>query len=771
MNANRLMTVYTTNTRRAKTYQAASQSLQELFKRLEVSQPIPHDIRAYKALPKAQQDDLKDVGGFVLGELVGGRRKAGAVLSRSGAVLDADNIPDGGTEDLIQRVAALGWCCCIYSTAKHCPAAPRLRVVIPFSGDIPAEQYPPIARLLCKSIQAEMSWFDPTTAQAERMMYYPAHCQDVDPVWFVQDGPLLDAGVWLAQQLPAWTDLGTWPCFPKEQRLIDRATAKQQDPTEKKGIIGAFCRVYDVPAVIDKYLANTYEATDHEDRYTYLGGSTWGGAMLYDHGKFLYSFHATDPCSGLLLNAFDLVRLHAFGALDDEVEGGNRGNTLPSFAAMCELAQQDEAVKNELARETLASAKADFQDEDAALELAHYATAQFDLDVLRAALNAIGTQVRRNLITGKLEIVNIPPAYSEEEAVNILPTLLWDLLKPFKIKGANTTAIQKGLAVLADENRYNPVLDMLRGTTWDGLNRLPTLLEILGIDGNSFYALLVRKWMIQCVALVHNTYRYQEAAEGVLVLQGVQGIGKTTFFRRIAIKPEWLAEGVTLDMKNKDSIIRATGVWITELGELESTLKKEQSSLKAFITQKVDSIRAPYAAESVDRPRHTSFGATVNQSRFLKDETGDRRFFVIPVESIDLDKLLKLPNEWFVQLWAEVKLWWEEDSRGFRLSPVEREHLNGLNQSHREMLPGEEEIRLAMDWDLPREQWRAFTSSQLKLERFYLDRITSQQIGRVLVRLAGEDKRIEVSENSHSRVKTYTLPIPSDFADTAESIS
>ena len=526
--------------------------------------------------------------------------------------------------------------------------------------------------------------------------------------------------------------------------------------------MGAFCRAYDVPAAMEKFLLGVYERTADDGRYTYVGGSTWGGALLYDGGKFLYSFHATDPASGKLCNAFDLVRLHRFGALDDEgVKDGTPDGRMPSYMAMRELAQQDEAVKDELAQEALANAKADFQDEAAALELARYAKAPFDLDVLRAALGAIGTQVRRNLITGKLEIINMPAAYSEEGAANILPTILWDLMKPFQIKGANITVIQKGLAALADENRYNPVLDMLHNTTWDGENRFPVLLGILGIDNGSFYALLVRKWLIQCVALVHNTYRHQEAAEGVLVLQGPQGIGKTTLFRRLAIKPEWLAEGVTLDMKNKDSIIRATCVWITELGELESTLKKEQSNLKSFITQTVDSIRAPYAAESEDRPRRTSFGATVNQIRFLKDETGDRRFFVIPVENIDLDKLLKLPVDWFIQLWAEVEWWWELDSQGFRLSPVEREHLNGLNQQHREMLLGEEEIRLALDWNLPREQWRVLTSSQVKIELFSGERITAAQIGRVLAKLAGEDMRIVATRTGG--VNRYVLPIQGDF--------
>lgn len=212
-----------------------------------------------------------------------------------------------------------------------------------------------------------------------------------------------------------------------------------------------------------------------------------------------------------------------------------------------------------------------------------------------------------------------------------------------------------------------------------------------------------------------------------------------------------------------------TGVWIAELGELESTLKKEQTSLKSFITQKVDTIRAPYAAEKVDRPRHTSFGATVNPDRFLKDDTGDRRFWVVPVRRINLDKLLELPPDWVSQLWAEVYIWWMRDPQGFRLSCMELEHLNELNQQFREMLPGEEEIRLTLDWALPPEQWRDYTASDIKLKVFLGERTTVQQIGRVLAKLAREEKNVTVTPDPHSKVKSYKLPLSSDFADTAES--
>lgn len=762
MNINRQMAVYTTTNRKAKVYQAAPQSLQELFNRLKVSQPIPYTIDAYKALSPKEQGSLKDVGGYVLGELKDGRRRSGMVLSRSGAVLDADNLPAGSTDEFIRRVAALPVCCCVYSTAKHCPQAPRLRVVFPFSEDIPAEQYPPLVRLLCQCIQREMDWFDPTTAEAERMMYYASHCLDVPPVWYEQEGQgLLNAAAMLAQ-LPNWQDPGTWPRFPSEQKTFDRVLkkAQQQDPESKEGVVGAFCRVYDVPAAMDKFLPGVYEATATEGRYTFTGGSTWGGAVLYDGGKFLYSNHATDPCSGRLVNAFDLVRLHLFGDRDDEAKDGARGNRLPSYTAMRDLAKQDEAVSELMARERV-SAMEDFQDvvdEQNAVELCRCAGEPLSLEVVRVALKALGTQVRRNLVTNKAEIIGMPRKNSQEEAVNVLPVVLWDLLRGAGVKGVSINAIRPCLAAIADENRYNPMLDMLHTTPWDGVSRFPALLNILNIDSNSFYALLVRKWLIQCVALAHNSISgYLEAAEGVLVLQGAEGLGKTELFRRLAVRPEWFSEGVTLDIRNKDDVMRAVSVWITELGELDSTLKKEQSSLKAFLTQKVDKIRAPYAAEPTERPRRTSFGATVNPQQFLKDDNGDRRFFVIPVNDMDTNTLYALPREWFIQLWAEVYIWWWESPNGFRLSRVEREHLNELNQQHREMLPGEEEIRQMLDFDLPAETWKEFSASQFTKLFLYSENITSRQTGRVLAKLAVEDNRI--TKRIKDGYTLYRIPI------------
>lgn len=758
MKNNRTLTLYTARSRKDTTLQAAPMSVEDLFLRLGSSQPVQHTSDAYKALKKAQQDELKDVGAYIAGDLKSGHRRRGCVLTRSAAVLDADNLPAGSTKEFLRRVAALGCCYCVHSTAKHTPATPRLRVVIPFGEDIPAEQYSPVVRMLCRLIQPEMAWFDPTCAEPGRIMYYPAHCLDVTPVYIWEDKPFLDAAAMLAR-LQDWRDVTTWPAFPREQSFT-KAAAKQQDPESKGGIVGAFCRVYDVPTAMAKFLPGVYEETATPGRYTFLGGSTTGGAMIYDNGKFLFSHHATDPAGGKLVNAFDLVRLHLFGELDDEAAPGVRGNRLSSYQAMCDFARKDDAAGTQLARETFNSATdTSAADEDAALALGRCAGDKFRVGVLRTALRALGVQVKRNVISNKIEISNMPAPYSKEEAINTLPVLLWDLLHKVDVRGANEQMIRRCLAIIADENRYNPVLDMLHTTMWDGTHRFTELLHILGIDPDSFYALLVRKWLIQCVALAHNNRQRQEAAEGVLTLQGAQGTGKTTVFRRLAVRIEWLAEGITLDMRSKDSIINAVSAWIAELGELEGTLKKEQESLKAFVTQKVDRVRAPYTPEAVERLRRTSFGATVNSDRFLKDDTGTRRFWVVPVEDIDLETLTALPDEWFIQLWAEVYNWWLGNPQGFRLSRTEREHLNELNREHRETLPYEEDIRQLLNFDLPKEQWKEVSASQLGKMLFLGSYKPGDagQIGRVLRKLEREKEGI--TRRILDGVSLYLLPL------------
>lgn len=151
-----------------------------------------------------------------------------------------------------------------------------------------------------------------------------------------------------------------WPALPGQAQFTKLAV-KQGDPDGKNGVVGAFCRTYDIQRAMDELLPGIYEPVDNmPGRYTYLGGSTTGGAVLYDDGKFLYSHHATDPCGGRLVNAFDLVRLHKYGDKDDTAAAGSPTNRQPSYLAMCEYACGLSDVSALISKERYESAVKDF---------------------------------------------------------------------------------------------------------------------------------------------------------------------------------------------------------------------------------------------------------------------------------------------------------------------------------------------------------------------------------------------------------------------------
>ena len=222
------------------------------------------------------------------------------------------------------------------------------------------------------------------------------------------------------------------------------------------------------------------------------------------------------------------------------------------------------------------------------------------------------------------EVKGLPDCYSTENATNILPVYLMDYLKTCNFKGISQQIIDGHLNCIADQNRYNPVEELLKNGKWDGIDRIGEVYHILGVT-LSKHQDYIRKWLIQCVALALNDDENPIGADGVLVLQGAQGIAKTSFFRILSPFPRWFVEGAVIDLKDKDTLLKALSGWLTELGELDSTLKREQSALKAFITSPDDRIRPPYARNFTRTPRRTSFCGTVNPEDYLRDETGSRR--------------------------------------------------------------------------------------------------------------------------------------------------
>ena len=193
----------------------------------------------YLAMSKARQADLKDVGGFVGGTFKGDRRKACLAEGRSLATLDLDNIPAGQTEEILKRVGGLGCAAAAYSTRKHAGHAPRLRIIVPFDRVALPDEYEPAARKLAELLG--MEFCDPTTFDISRLMYWPSRSADAPYVFEACDNPFCSVDGLLAMY-GDWRDATQWPQVPGEEAREKRRLAKQEDPTAKKNVIGAFCR-------------------------------------------------------------------------------------------------------------------------------------------------------------------------------------------------------------------------------------------------------------------------------------------------------------------------------------------------------------------------------------------------------------------------------------------------------------------------------------------------------------------------------------------------
>lgn len=647
----------------------------ELLERLSKTYRTNETESEYLNSTKSRRDEIKDIGGFVGGNISGGRRKKGAVISRSIITLDLDYVQPKydvwGLYTMLHESAA-----CLYSTHSHTVEAPRLRLIIPLDRDIDPEEYQPIARKIAGELDIEI--FDNTTFQTERLMYWPSTPKDGQYVFMFQDGPLLVADDVLDSYFD-WKDASQWPVSAKAVEAVKRGIKKQGDPLEKPGIIGAFNRTFSIEDAITEYLNETYDKADAPDRYTYREGSTAAGLVVYED-KFAYSHHGTDPISEKLCNAFDLVRVHLFNDLDDQSDEHTPINHRPSFAAMRELALQNKKVCKALVSERLASAQEDFADlelpDDTSepegqgetgeteildnwletLELDQKGNIKSTIDNLVIILNndrrlrgviAID-EFRNNLVKRKpfkWDKVHRYLFADHDEAY-----LRRYVERKYGIVGAGR--IRDAIDIIGNDNIFHPVRDYINGLQWDGESRIDELLiKFMGADDNEYTRAVTRKALVAAVARVFEPgckFDY------MLMLQGPQGIKKSTFFS--VLGGEWYNKNFTFSMiGSKEAIEQLQGSWINEVGELDGLSRAEVNSVKNFIDITRDAMRPAYGRYKMEYLRQGIFVGTFNEEAPLRDQTGGRRFWPVKVKRMaESQKLFKELKSLTPQIWAEA---------------------------------------------------------------------------------------------------------------------
>lgn len=683
----------------AKTWSNKTIRFDALCDRLSATIRTSETAEEYPKLAKADRDRAKDKGGFVGGQLRDNRRKRENVDCRSMLTEDVDH----ADTVFIQRFTEdCRYAACLYTTHGHTPEAPRVRIVVPLIRDVTPEEYTAIARYFADEWGIDQ--FDECSYRPHQLMYWPTTPANGEYIFRRMDGPWLDPDAYLAAH-PNWRDCSLLPTSSRESTVRSQTAAKQEDPLEKEGVVGAFCRAYPIEDAIDRFLSDVYEPSDVDGRYDYIPADSSAGVVIYD-GKFAYSHHATDPACGMLLNAFDLVRLHLFGGRDDRCAPDSAPGKLPSFKAMTELALKDERVKAVFAQERMAQAAEEF-DEDKWQE--------------RLELDKAGN-VKNTLHNLTLVLENDP---------NLKPLVFNQLLDGMEIKGAvpwkhpskfwrdaddaqlisyvdthygTFSARNYDIAVtkVSDDRSYHPIREFIANLpAWDGVERVDTLLiDYLAAEDTPYVRAVTRKTL--CAA-VKRVLVPGSKFDSMLVLNGPQGVGKSTLIAKLA--GEWFSDSLNLsDTKDKTAAEKLQGYWILEIGELAGLRKAEVETLRSFLSRQNDIYRAAFGKRATPHLRQCVFFGTTNaESGYLRDTTGNRRFWPVKTPGGGKKHSWELTEEDIRQIWAEVLVYVEQGEKLYLDASMETlakaEQREAMESDEREGL-----VRLYLDTLLP-EDW------------------------------------------------------------------
>jgi predicted P-loop ATPase len=636
------------NSRDSKTWINKAISYEDLKNRLRIPIRTTETVQEYAKMNKPQRDAIKDHGGFVGGELKNGIRQIKFVECRSLITLDGDQI----SRDFFERYEELiPYTNCLYTTHSHTPENPRVRLIFPLTRDINSEEYVAIARYLANGLG--MDFFDECSYRPNQLMYWPSCPQNGEFIFKETEKNWLNPDDILTVH-PNWKDSATLPTSSRESQANKITQQKAKDPLKKEGAVGLFNRAFfPISTAISEFLPDVYKPSSVHGRYDFIGGQSTAGVVIYDD-NFAYSHHATDPAYMKLCNAFDLVRIHKFGDLDEK----------SSFKAMCDFAMQTPKVRELAAKERIESAKNDFKIDDDWVKKLQLNKDEILLNNLyNIRLIVENDEYLKNIVFNQLA-----------DGLEIRGEMPWKHMTKFRRDADDAQLIcyvdanygtfsarnyDVAVAKVADDRSYHPIKEYFDGLLeWDGIPRIDTMLiDYLGADDNEYVRAVSRK--IMCAA-IKRVYEPGIKFDNIVVLNGPQGIGKSTFISKLG--GNWYSDSLNLsDMNDKTAAEKLQGYWIMEIGELAGMKKADIDKVKAFISRQDDKYRASFGRRVTPHPRqYVFFGTTNSETGFLRDVTGNRRFWTIKTSGNGRWKPWELTQYDVDMMWAEALVYTNE---------------------------------------------------------------------------------------------------------------
>lgn len=654
----------------------------------------------YDKMHNVGRGKVKDGPAFVGGFIRGGRRKKENTETRSLITLDADF----ADEDFMFAVDLVlgGTAYAIYSTHSHRPDKPKYRLIIPSDRAMSPDEYAAVSRKIAE--QVGMEYFDKTTFDVHRLMYLPSCSKDAEPVFIENEGVPVHVDGVLAEY-ENWLDVMAWPRHPAETKAIQSAAKKAQDPREKFGTIGLFCRAFTIEEGIETFLSDIYSLGSMPNRYTYAHGTSANGLEVYPDQDLAYSHQDSDPVAdGRTYNLFDLVRVHKFGGLDEQVKEFTPDAKKPSHMAMEQWASQRPEVKKLAMAEKQAefSEFADsFDDEDpeddeweTKLEVHHKTSEPLPTagNVELFLTHGIWHNVLAYDAFGNTEVIRkqLPWRDLERPGRSYEPWLAADdkrLQHWFaKVHGINSAkTIQNAFTEVVHRNTFHPIKTYVESTIWDGVERAERIFHTyLGAADTHYVRQATRKMLLAAVTrLFHPGCKFDQ----MLVLVGPQGAGKSSLLAKLG--REWFSDSLRT-FENKEAGEHLQSGWIFEIGELSAMKKSEVEEVKAFLSKTEDRYRVAYDRQVSEFPRKCVFFGTTNTREFLRDTSGNRRFWPVEVmpERAEKSHWEHLNDGEVSQIWAEVLTWFKA-GESLELDHKAREAAEQQQAAHMESDPRE----------------------------------------------------------------------------------
>jgi predicted P-loop ATPase len=611
----------------------------------------------------------KDKGGFIAGTSDGNTRDALSITSRNMITLDMDYCPTNVLDIIREKQDVkkeLNFRFLVYSTHSHTPQEPRYRIIVPLTEVISVEKYEPIARAIAGIIG--MEYFDATTFQINRIMYFPSVSLDGE---YVCEAFGMDEWNDLNpnDMLDRYMDFHNIAEFQKPLYIEGLKVEKIKDGKAKDSrktkyrIVNAYNTEYSIKEAIDAFLKEEYEKAG-DDRYTYKKGESKGGLVILNE-QYAYSHHGTDPAQGRLLNAFDIVRIHKFGKQDEKKTDQEEYDTYDkntSYTAMVDYIRGNlpNVMRHMPEIEKLKKNEREFTSNQPETEENSVEAGDWKL-----TLDYTGSEKDRH---PKSNARNIKIIFENDEyfkdlfyqdtlkdAICFDRTPLWNKEKSkgdlvtddddsqirvylntiYQIAGKDL--IYDSVVHQASKVRRHPIKTFFANLPdWDGTPRIETILcKLYDIEENAYYKEASKSWW---TGIVQRVMKPGSKFDMMVIICGEQGIGKSQFGKSIATL-EWKGNMTQIDNQpnfygddelpfdKKDAYEQLGGIMVYELPEFEKYYKKsDTSTIKSFLSKTSDKYRKSYGRRVSEYRRQCVFIATTNDMRPLRDRTGNRRF-------------------------------------------------------------------------------------------------------------------------------------------------